>query len=243
MKKHPLLILIALVIIAWQLLYMLIGDVALRSPYDTTRLLVKMLGSANFLPHMNESLKAFFEAYVIAIIIGLIIGVALGTNRLMREAFEPVLVAVYSIPKVTLYPIILLFFGIGFPAKVAFGTIHGIVPVALFTMNAVSNIRPVYIKTSKVLKLSLFSTFQNILIRAALPEILTGLRVGFSLTLIGTLLGEMFGAQRGIGYLLMQAMSMHHMDNMMALTFLVVLFAAGANGCLLLLEKKINKHM
>ena len=68
------------------------------------------------------------------------IGLTLGASRLAGEVAEPILVALYSIPKVTLYPVILLVFGIGMPAKVAFGAIHGIVPISLFAMNAIRNI-------------------------------------------------------------------------------------------------------
>jgi len=243
MKGRDTLLLVIILVTGWQLLYWAVGEVALRSPFDTARLLVEMLKTPRFLPHVSESLMAFAEAYAIAVAIGLAIGVSLGASRFAREVFEPVLVALYSIPKVTLYPIILLLFGIGFPAKVAFGAVHGIVPIALFAMNAISNIRPIYLKTSRVMKLSHAATFRSILIRAALPEVVTGLRVGFSLTLIGTLLGEMFGAQRGIGYLLMQAMSLHNMNNMMALTLLVILFAASANAGLLFVERKTNKHL
>ena len=65
----------------------------------------------------------------------------LGAHRLSGEVAEPILVALYSIPKITLYPVILLLFGLGISAKIAFGVIHGIIPVAIFTMNAVRNIR------------------------------------------------------------------------------------------------------
>jgi len=61
----------------------------------------------------------------------------------------------------------------------------------------------------------------------------------FSLTLIGTLLGEMFGAQRGLGFLLMQAMSLHEMERIMSLTLLLVVFAACANAALLALERRL----
>ena len=68
--------------------------------------------------------------------------------------FEPVLVALYPIPKVTLYPIVLLAFGLGMPAKIAYGAIHGFVPIALFTINGVRNVRPVFLKTARVLGLT-----------------------------------------------------------------------------------------
>ena len=107
--------------------------------------------------------------------LGLLIGFALGLHRLSAEAMEPMLVALYSIPKITLYPIILLAFGLGMSAKIAFGAIHGIIPVALFTLNAVRTIKPILIKTGRVLKLSPPAMVRSILFPAAVPEIFTGI--------------------------------------------------------------------
>ena len=67
---------------------------------------------------------------------------------------EPILVSIYSLPKVTLYPVILLIFGLGLPAKIAFGTMHGIIPIAIFAMNAVRNVAAVHFKTARVMHLS-----------------------------------------------------------------------------------------
>lgn len=240
MKWRDPLLLIAILLAGWQLLYFAVGDVALSSPAKTFASVVRMLGDARFLPHVRETLLAFLQGFAIALAIGLAIGLTLGASRLSGEVAEPLLVALYSIPKVTLYPVILLVFGIGMPAKVAFGAIHGIVPISLFAMNAIRNINPVYLRTARVLRLSPTQTAAKILLRAALPEIVTGIRVGFSLTLIGTLLGEMFGAQRGLGFLLMQAMSLHEMERILSLTLLLVVFAATVNAGLLALERRLS---
>ena len=149
-----------------------------------------------------------------------------GFSRFAGEVFEPVLVAFYSIPKITLYPILLLMFGLGMSAKVAFGAIHGIIPVALFTINAVRNVRPVLIKAGRAQGLDTAEMVRLILFPAAMPEIFTGLRIGFALTLVGTLLGEMFASQRGLGFLLMNAIGLHNIDLIMAITLLLVVAAA-----------------
>ncbi len=167
----------------------------------------------------------------------------LGLHRLSAEVAEPVLVALYSIPKITLYPIVLLVFGIGVPAKIAFGAIHGIVPVAIFTMNAVRNINPVLIKTARVLKLSRWRAIRFVLFPAALPEIFSSIRIGFSLTLIGTLLGEMFGSQRGLGFLLMTAIGLQNVRVIMAVTLLLVLFAAGVSTLLLTIDRQLHRRV
>ena len=172
----------------------MVGDVALRSQWQTLAFSAKLVQTAFFWEHLSNTLRAFGLALVIAVVVGLAIGFALGLNRLSGEAMEPMLVALYSIPKITLYPILLLAFGLGMSAKVAFGAIHGIIPVALFTLAAVRGIKPILLKTGRVLKLDSQAMVRSILFPAAVPEIFTGLRVGFSLTMIGTVLGEMFAA-------------------------------------------------
>jgi len=233
-------ILIVGLFLFWEFAYLIVGEVALRSPWQTIQVLGKLMRTEVFWLHLADSLKAFAAALAIAVALGLLIGFTLGLHRLSGDAMEPMLVALYSIPKITLYPIILLAFGIGISAKVAFGAIHGIIPVALFTLSAVRNINPILIKTGRVFKLSPALMVRAILFPAAVPEIFTGLRVGFSLTLIGTVLGEMFAAQRGLGYLLMNAISLYNIDLIMSVTFLLVLFAASVNGLLLAIDRRLH---
>ena len=233
-------ILIVGLFLFWELAYLVVGDVALRSPWQTVNFLGKLMQTDLFWFQLADSLKAFAVALAIAVILGLLIGFALGLHRLSGEAMEPMLVALYSIPKITLYPIILLAFGIGISAKIAFGAIHGIIPVALFTLNAVRTTRPILIKTGRVLKLSPAVMVREILFPAAVPEIFTGIRVGFSLTLIGTVLGEMFAAQRGLGYMLMSAISLYNVDLIMSVTFLLIVLAASVNMALLVIDRRLH---
>lgn len=233
-------ILIVGLLLVWEMAYLVVGEVALRSPGQTIQFLYKLMQTDLFWLHLADSLKAFGVALAIAVALGLLIGFALGLHRLSGDAMEPMLVALYSIPKITLYPIILLAFGIGISAKIAFGAIHGIIPVAIFTLSAVRTIKPILIKTGRVLKLGPMVMVREILFPAAMPEIFTGIRVGFSLTLIGTVLGEMFAAQRGLGYLLMSAISLYNIDLIMAVTFLLVLLAATVNTLLLVIDRRLH---
>jgi NitT/TauT family transport system permease protein len=234
-------VLIVGLLAVWQLLYWFAGEAALKPPLATFRYTAQLLATESFWPHVSETMRAFAAALAIAVGTGLLIGFWLGFHRLAGEVFEPMLVAVYSIPKITLYPILLLTFGLGMPAKIAFGAIHGIIPVALFTINAVRNISPILIKTGRALKLDTSTMVGSILFPAALPEIFTGFRVGFALTLIGTLLGEMFAAQRGLGYLLMTAIGLHNVDLIMAVTLLLITFAAIVSTVLLAIDRHLHR--
>ena len=87
------------------------------------------------------------------------------------------------------------------------------------------------------------ATVREILLPAALPEIFTGIRIGFALTLIGTLLAEMFASQRGLGFLLMNAIGLHNVDLIMALTFILVAFAATVSSILLFLDRRLHSRV
>jgi NitT/TauT family transport system permease protein len=236
------LLLVAGLLALWQLLYLVVGDVALRSPLETVRFTVELIGRESFWPNLTETAKAFAVALVISIVLGLAIGFLLGFYRLAGAVFEPMLVAFYSIPKLTLYPIVLLAFGLGMPAKIAFGVIHGVVPVALFTIAAVANVKPVLIKTGRVLGFGAFDMVTQVLFPAALPEIFSGVRIGFALTLIGTLLGEMFASQRGLGYMLMNAIGLHNVDIIMSVTFMITVFAATVSAVLLAVDRRLHRR-
>lgn len=229
-------------LLGWQLLYFAIGDIALRSPWQTVHYLAVLLGQPSFWPHLSETVQAFAVAMLIATVGGLAVGFVLGLSRFAAAVFEPVLVALYSIPKVTLYPIVLLAFGLGMPAKIAFGAIHGFVPIALFTINGVRNVRPVFLKTARVLRLTRLQLVRRVLLPAALPEVFSGLRIGFSLTLIGTVLGEMFASQAGLGFMLMRGIGLHNVDVIMAVTLLMVAFAAVVSSILLAIDRRLRRR-
>lgn len=237
------LILIAALIVLWQILYWIVGDIALRSPWQTVSFAFELLQKPSFWPHLIETGKAFAAALFFAVALGLAIGMTLGLKRMAGDVFEPMLVALYSIPKVTLYPILLLTFGLGISAKIAFGALHGFIPVSLFTINAVRNVRPIFLKTGRVLRLGRIGMISRIVFPAAMPEIFSGLRIGFSLTMIGTVLGEMFASQKGLGYLLMNAIGLHNVDIIMAITFMLVVFAAGMSGLLLAIDRRLHRRV
>ncbi|MEO5699360.1 MAG: ABC transporter permease subunit [Casimicrobiaceae bacterium] len=236
------LILIASLVALWQLVYWMVGDFALSSPLATLRYTVELLGREDFGGHVYDTLRAFFIAFAISVAIGLLVGFWLGFDRLSGDVLEPMLVNLYAIPKLTLYPILLLAFGLGLSAKVAFGVLHGVIPIVLFTVGAVRNTRPILLKTGYVMKLTRPQLVRWILLPAALPEIFTGLRVGFSLTLIGCLLAEMFASQRGLGYLLMTGIGLHNIRQVMAVTLLIVVFAAAVSVVLLQIDRRLHRR-
>ena len=235
------LVLLAVFVAVWQGLYEYAGDSAITSPLNTLGYAWSLVQTSNFWGHVQATIVAFFYALAISIALGVSLGLVLGMQRFASDVAEPMLVALYTIPKITLYPLILLIFGLGVSAKVAFGVIHGVIPIILFTLNAVKNVNPVLLRTSRIMRLSNWQTVTTVLAPAVMPELITGVRVGFSLTMLGVLIGEMFASQRGIGFLIVNGISLHNVRMTTSVILIVVVFAILANGLLLALDKRMHR--
>ena len=232
-RSYDAIVLILLMLVLWQAIGSWTHGVAVSPPLPTLRYLFDLVRTWMFWDHAVATLTAFALAFVLSSLIGLALGLIFGARRFAGEVAEPILAGFYTIPKVTLYPVVLLLFGLGMSAKVAFGVMHGLVPMTLFTLGAVRNLSPVLIRTAKVLRLSPVRTMLWILVPACLPEIVSGLRISFSLSLLGVLIGEMFSSQRGLGFLLVSGMAQHNVPLSTAIVTVIVAVAIAANTLML----------
>jgi NitT/TauT family transport system permease protein len=120
----------------------------------------------------------------------------------------------------------------------AFGVIHGIIPVTLFTLAAIRNLPPVLLRSARAMRLSPMATATHVLAPAVWSEIATGLRIGFALTFLGVLIGEMFASQRGLGFLIINGINAHDVALTIAVTLIVVVVAVVMNAALLALDRR-----
>ncbi|HYM70287.1 MAG TPA: ABC transporter permease, partial [bacterium] len=148
-RAGDIVLLILVLGLIWQAFYQVAGDVALTPPLATVGYAVGLMSSPDFWPNVRATFAAFGLAVLISVGAGLPTGVLLGLNKLAGDAAEPVLVALYSVPKVVFYPVILLCFGIGLAPEVAFGVVNGVLPIVIFTMNAMAHVKPIYLKTGR----------------------------------------------------------------------------------------------
>src|SRR5215467_6101567 len=206
-------LLVAALVVVWQLVYWK-SEVAITGPIETAKTSIELLGSENFWRHALASGRAFGLSLLMSSVGGVAVGLALGAHRFSGAVAAPILTALYTIPKVTLYPMVLLIFGLGISAKVAFGVMHGIIPVVIFTMDAVRNINPVLMKTARVFR--------------------------FSPTLLGVIIGEMFASQQGLGFMIINGMNVHNVRSLTAVVLLLVLFAVVSGSALLALERRLQ---
>jgi NitT/TauT family transport system permease protein len=237
------LLILVVLLLAWQALYGVVGATALPAPAATLAYLVRFVASERFAENAGATLETFAAALAVSYAVGLAIGVWMGLHRLSGAVGEPILVALYSLPKITLYPVVLLVFGLSLSGRVTFGAMHGVLPVAIMTMSAIRHIPPVYLKSARTLHLTRAQLICTVLFPAALPEIVAGLRIGFSLTLLGVLLAEMFAAKHGLGFLIVNAMQLLQGEEMMTVAIVLFGFAALANALMLAAEHRLHRRV
>jgi NitT/TauT family transport system permease protein len=235
------LILLVVMLVVWQALFAIVGASALTPPIATFGNAWGLLADADFWPNVASSFRALGLAIAFEVVLGLAIGAFLGLNRLAGEVMEPLIMGFYAVPKIVFYPVVLMVCGIGLTSVVVFAVMHGILPIILFTMNAVRAIKPIFLRTGRVLRLSMAQTVWNIALPAAIPEVFSGLRIGFAATMLGVLLSEMFGSKNGLGFLLMNAIGLNHVNDIMALTLLLAGFAAVVNLALLAVDRRLHR--
>ena len=197
-----------------------------------------MLQQPRFLRDLSATGQAYAISLALAMAGGLTLGVLCGGWRAVGEQVEPPLLVLIATPKVMLYPIILLFFGLGDAAKIFFGLLHGLPPVVVMTANALRTLRPIYRKTARTMRLSGRAYALHVLVPAVFPEIVASFRVCFALTLLGVLVGEMFASTRGLGHLLIASIGTHDQPTIMAITLLLFAFAGIGSNLLLVLGRR-----
>ena len=235
-----LVVLVGLLVALWQAVGVWTGGIAITPPLGTLAYMADFVRTTMFWDHVGATLMAFAMAFGLSAVLGLALGLILGLRRFAGDVAEPILAGFYTIPKVTLYPVVLLVFGLGMSAKVAFGVMHGLVPVTLFTLGAVRNLPPVLVRTSRVMRLSAGQAMWWVLVPACLPEIVSGLRISFSLSLLGVLIGEMFSSQRGLGFLLVNGLAQHNVPLTTGIVLVIVVGAVAANTLMLRLGRRIS---
>lgn len=228
-------------VVVWQVVHDYAGQEALAPPLQTVKHLWAMAQTGGFWGHVGETAKAIGLALLLSCVAGTLCGILVGMSPLASEVASPMLVALYSLPKVALYPLVLLFFGIGLPAKVVFGAMYGMIPMMLIAMNAISSMNGTLPRTARVMRLTRLQTIGTVLVPAIVPELVTGIRVSFSITFLGVMIGEMFASSRGLGFLIMNSIDINDTATMMAVTILIAGFAIAVNTGLMAAERSISK--
>jgi NitT/TauT family transport system permease protein len=162
------------------------------SPSDTLQALFTSFENPTYLVNVQSTAFAALLALICSIGLGLLVGIALGSFPWLSRGFEPLLVAMNGVPKIVLYPVLLLILGMGTTSKVALGTFIGVFPVLMNVAAGIRDMPPIYRRLGRSLELSRWQMFRHIIVPAIRRPAMVGIRLAVSLSTVGVVLAEMF---------------------------------------------------
>jgi len=244
MKKDVIIILLGPV--ALILLWLIIGFLGLIDPLYLPSLpqvfnsLVNSFTLDSELPHLWATLYRTLAGFILAGILGIPLGIFLGSSRKFYLSVEFLIDFSRSLPAPALFPLFLLFFGIGDAAKIAVATFVAFWIILINTICGVRNLSKLRVQVGKVFRASPFQILKEIVIPDAMPQIFVGLRIALSFALILVIVSEMFiGTKRGLGLEIFNSYMTYHIPRLYALIIIVGLLGYALNKIFIFFEKKI----
>jgi NitT/TauT family transport system permease protein len=171
------------------------------------------------------TLKETICGFILAIVVGIPMAVLVANSRPINLIFSPLLVALQSVPKVALAPIILVWLGTGFESKLAIVWLVAFFPIIVDTVAGLRATPRELLELARSLRASPLQILIKAQLPAALPFILTGAKVAITLAVIGAVIGEFVGSSEGLGFLLLTATS--QLDTPLAFAALIALSLMG----------------
>ena len=177
----------------------LISALVLPAPTEAFSAFMDLVESGNLQKHLGASLQRLVIGFSAGTILGLIVGIAIGLSNYARAGVAPLVAAIFPIPKIALLPLFIIWFGIGEESKVATILFGCFFPTVISTYGGVDNVDRTLIRMGQSFGLSHWEIIRKILLPAALPAILSGMRISAAIAIILLVAAEMIGAEFGIG--------------------------------------------
>ncbi len=171
-----------------------------------------LLVDGTLLKHAKASGKVFLVGFGTAVLLGVPIGVALGWLRWANRAFSPLVSAFYTMPRIALMPLFIIWFGLGMGSKVALVLLSAIFPLIVNMQVAMQNIDHDYKRVGIAYGATQWQLFATIALPSSIPFLLTGLRLAMGRALLGVVAAEVFGGAEGLGYLIQYAGATFQID-------------------------------
>ncbi len=173
----------------------------LPPPEDVAGRFVTAWADGTMADHTAATLLEVVLGFAIGSVLALVTGYLLARSRLAERVLSPYLVAAQATPVLALAPLIALWFGTGLLSKVVICTLIVFFPVAVSTMVGIRGVDRRLVEMANSLRASRWQLVRTIEIPAALPSIMGGLRVGVTLSVVGAIIGEWAGGEKGLGVL------------------------------------------
>jgi NitT/TauT family transport system permease protein len=226
----------------WQLVVFVSGfpPFILPAPGAVIARWATAVGSGMLLPHLMATLQEVALGFAVGAGSALVAGYALARSALIERLLSPYLVAAQATPILALAPLIALWFGPGLLGKVVICALIVFFPVAVATMVGIRSVDSGLLELGRSLRATPRQVLTTLEIPAALPSILGGMRVGVTLAVVGAIVGEWAGAERGLGVLINLARgSLFDIPLMFATLLTIALVGIGLYVLVVLVERRL----
>jgi NitT/TauT family transport system permease protein len=169
-------------------------------PSAVSGALVRMLTNVQITAAAGVTALEVLYAYALAAIVGVLGGLIIGLSPFAYRVFQPIILLLFAVPKMVMLPLFILFFGIGVFSKSIFAFTLGVFPIILNVIAGTRMVDPTLVTAAYAMGASQTMIFRKVVVPAALPSVITGLRLGTTQTVLGVLLAELYGASSGLGY-------------------------------------------
>lgn len=194
-------------------------------------------------PALEATLKASVMAFGIAFAIAIVLGTLLGLSRFWGAVLDPIVMGMFAIPRFIVYPVLLAAFGVGISSKIAIGVLSALFPILLNVTAGLRAVNPVLVKLGRSLACNPVQRLRLILYPAALPAIMVGARLGFSVAFMVVVLAELFAATDGLGLIVQSAYAGQRYDEMFGVVVLITTIAFVGNYALWRLELLVRSNV
>jgi NitT/TauT family transport system permease protein len=196
------LLVFVLLLAVWWLVAVMAGENFLPTPWQTVIAGVQVIGDGSVPLATLDSLTVFLSGFLLAAAFAIPFGLLMGGFRVFGAALEGYVNALSAMPRVAFIPVIIVFLGLGYEAKIFIVFLGAVMPMVINTYAGVLNCDGELVEMARSAGARDMQIFRKIMLPGALPYITAGLRVGASLALINTVVAELYTAVSGLGGLL-----------------------------------------
>jgi ABC-type nitrate/sulfonate/bicarbonate transport system permease component len=218
-----------------------ISHLLLPNPVKVWHELKDVLASGEYLPDLKITLTELVTAFAISCTSGITLGYLISRSPYLIRVFEPLLAGIYSVPIILFLPLYVLFFGLGPASKIALGNTISFFPIVLNTIAGFGYVDRIFITAARSMGASDWQMFRHVLLPAALPVILTGLRIGFTVALLSILGSETIASLGGLGHKIVHLAEAMETARMFAYIAFAVAIAAFLNTVTTTLERRAKR--
>ena len=205
----------------------LVDPLFASSPSLIVAKLVEMVADGSIWPHVAATASVTAAGFALAVAVGVPLGILMGRSELINATVEPFVAALYASPQVAFLPLLIIWLGIGFGSKVALVFIGSVIIMIINTETGVAQVDPRLIETARSFTASERQVLTKIVLPAAMPIILAGMRLAIGRALVMVVVAEIYASNRGLGYLIFQAGGLY--DTAQVFVGVGILAAAGVS--------------